>query len=764
MPPRSRQLFTLAGVATLSYWQLFMGGVLHAEVRAREQCAGTWRRHVAKGTPTALVCFPVVSKRARSPRMMSAPMVGGVCSQGDVALIVLAATSAAEEARSHTHRASSHAVFDDLLKNPNFTFGAFARSLISQMMKVPLGPLQEVSLDNSLAEKDSKLPSGAVAHAATRVYKSISSHGKVRRLRISLLYVAEEMQALNCACYPGHEYEQPLLWLDFVLTCRNQHSTVTMDFVPLSSSDEYQFRYCRAPLKSIWQTCAMNGQLAEAKPPYQTEPAPYSSNVAFVSQVDLNQLSLSSPVFEAFLRYCSAYVQILTTAKPGELVIMHTPREVRQAQANFDFWKSEIDPMMDVYQEYFGKEWAEKFVAQLKFPSKHTIVDSIEAFKHRPDKQMQQLADQLWDVGVAQYFSGRLCGTPAAGLKVLEASVKADGTRAERHHFLGALHASAGSTDAACTCWEAAIASDAAFHDAYIELVNLHEDEGRYDSARATALRAVEQQIYWTSCWQRPDFFIRGLASVPWWHAQDFPWVSELVGVYPEIKAELTAFLRQQDSQLSGMSSIGSTDADSHDAELVEGGVWRLIDLVNDYDSFSTAARHSFPCTISHLKRIVPEAVAMAQTGLGEILISALAPGTRLKPHCVQNNFRLTCHLGLLCPQGARIRVGPTWRTWNEGECLLFDDSYEHEVLNEGEGLRVVLLIRFWHPDFPQSQRALAPDLDEMAQFDLWRRSLIPPMGPKQALAVRNHLDFLVSGGQATEEVHTLLDILAGPS
>ena len=42
--------------------------------------------------------------------------------------------------------------------------------------------------------------------------------------------------------------------------------------------------------------------------------------------------------------------------------------------------------------------------------------------------------------------------------------------------------------------------------------------------------------------------------------------------------------------------------------------------------------------------------------------------------------MRLTCHLGLVCPEGARVRVGPTWGTWQEGKCIFFDDSYEHEA------------------------------------------------------------------------------------
>ena len=37
---------------------------------------------------------------------------------------------------------------------------------------------------------------------------------------------------------------------------------------------------------------------------------------------------------------------------------------------------------------------------------------------------------------------------------------------------------------------------------------------------------------------------------------------------------------------------------------------------------------------------------------------------------------------------------------------LVFDDSYEHEVFNKTDEERVVLLIRFWHPEIPPNDRS----------------------------------------------------------
>ena len=38
-------------------------------------------------------------------------------------------------------------------------------------------------------------------------------------------------------------------------------------------------------------------------------------------------------------------------------------------------------------------------------------------------------------------------------------------------------------------------------------------------------------------------------------------------------------------------------------------------------------------------------------------------------------------------------------RCWEEGKCLWFDDSFEHEVWNQSEENRLVLICDMWHPD-----------------------------------------------------------------
>ena len=74
---------------------------------------------------------------------------------------------------------------------------------------------------------------------------------------------------------------------------------------------------------------------------------------------------------------------------------------------------------------------------------------------------------------------------------------------------------------------------------------------------------------------------------------------------------------------------------------------------------------------------------------------SRLAGGARIRPHVGFTDRVLRCHLGLVVPFGCGLRVGAETRYWREGECLVFDDTFEHEAWNESETDRVVLLLDF---------------------------------------------------------------------
>jgi ornithine lipid ester-linked acyl 2-hydroxylase len=74
---------------------------------------------------------------------------------------------------------------------------------------------------------------------------------------------------------------------------------------------------------------------------------------------------------------------------------------------------------------------------------------------------------------------------------------------------------------------------------------------------------------------------------------------------------------------------------------------------------------------------------------------SVLRAGAHILPHSGYTNEVLRCHLGLIVPAACSMRVGSETRNWEEGRCLVFDDTVEHEVWHRGDSPRVVLLVDF---------------------------------------------------------------------
>jgi hypothetical protein len=61
--------------------------------------------------------------------------------------------------------------------------------------------------------------------------------------------------------------------------------------------------------------------------------------------------------------------------------------------------------------------------------------------------------------------------------------------------------------------------------------------------------------------------------------------------------------------------------------------------------------------------------------------------------HAGSTNARLTAHMGFIVPDGCSIRAGTEWREWQVGKCIVFDDSFEHEVRGSWRSSLVLLVL-----------------------------------------------------------------------
>jgi beta-hydroxylase len=163
-----------------------------------------------------------------------------------------------------------------------------------------------------------------------------------------------------------------------------------------------------------------------------------------------------------------------------------------------------------------------------------------------------------------------------------------------------------------------------------------------------------------------------------------FAWTQELRSNWRAIRDEAVAVALRADAAPS------LADISPDHRKIAERDRWRSFFLWGyGYRIEENLARCP---TTARLMRRVP--------GLNSAFFSILAPGTHIPAHRGVTKGLLTCHLGLVVPRDGdvRMRVDDRVVRWAEGETLVFDDTWNHEVWNDSSGTRVVLLIQFARP------------------------------------------------------------------
>lgn len=97
------------------------------------------------------------------------------------------------------------------------------------------------------------------------------------------------------------------------------------------------------------------------------------------------------------------------------------------------------------------------------------------------------------------------------------------------------------------------------------------------------------------------------------------------------------------------------------------------------------------PRTIAALKKV---------PNLFQASFSILDPGKSIPAHNGPYYGYLRYHLGIEVPDDdpPQIRIRDHVHTWRDGESVLFDDSWNHEVINNCAERRVVLIVDVLRP------------------------------------------------------------------
>ncbi|MBV8972310.1 MAG: aspartyl/asparaginyl beta-hydroxylase domain-containing protein [Sphingomonadaceae bacterium] len=174
------------------------------------------------------------------------------------------------------------------------------------------------------------------------------------------------------------------------------------------------------------------------------------------------------------------------------------------------------------------------------------------------------------------------------------------------------------------------------------------------------------------------------------------PWTAGLAAEWQAIRDEMET-IRAHDAAIPPLVEISPDHSG-----IAKGGDWKSFFLYG-YGERIAANCARAPHTCALIERV---------PNLNTAFFSILAPGAHIPRHRGVTKGLVTWHLGLKVPREAercRMQVDSEIVHWGEGQSFLFDDTYEHEVWNDTDETRVILLIQVRRPmAWPGS---IAPDL-----------------------------------------------------
>jgi tetratricopeptide (TPR) repeat protein len=198
------------------------------------------------------------------------------------------------------------------------------------------------------------------------------------------------------------------------------------------------------------------------------------------------------------------------------------------------------------------------------------------------------------------------------------------------------------------------------------------------------------------------------LPAMPFLPRELFPWYAEMEASTDAIRDELLAVL-DADAQLvpflgeplPGMKS-SYLDGRGDITPQWDGLFFHRHGLRHDANCDRcprTAAALDAAPTV-HIRGHAPES-----------LFSVLGAGSHILPHTGVTNTRVVTHLPLLVPGECALRVVDQRHEWQEGRCITFDDTFEHEAWNHSDRTRVILLFDVWNPYLSEVEQVAITEL-----------------------------------------------------
>jgi 15,16-dihydrobiliverdin:ferredoxin oxidoreductase len=192
---------------------------------------------------------------------------------------------------------------------------------------------------------------------------------QLRKIRYTYIDAGEMAQVFNSVIYPSHNYDLPLLGIDF-LAFGKKKILVVLDFQPLYRDRVYQDKYIEPmrPIRDKYNELAQNLEMKF----YDANQ--YFSKYLLFAKTDTE--TVVNRLFPAYQEYVHLYWQILEQTEP--LTDPEDIQRIVKAQKDYDCYSAERDPAHGLFSSYFGHEWAERFLYEFLFEDAVPLATSVK--------------------------------------------------------------------------------------------------------------------------------------------------------------------------------------------------------------------------------------------------------------------------------------------------------------------------------------------------------------------------------------------------
>lgn len=199
---------------------------------------------------------------------------------------------------------------------------------------------------------------------------------------------------------------------------------------------------------------------------------------------------------------------------------------------------------------------------------------------------------------------------------------------------------------------------------------------------RKLVKRSGKKLLRWAAGFQARQGLV---PDTPFIDNAHFPFLAEFEAKWETIRDEVLGILKHSDA-IPGFEEVSPDQY-----RLAQARQWKTFVLYGFGQPLQKNCKQA-PATAELLSR-----VPNVQTAW----FSILAPGYHIPAHTGVTKGIVRSHLGLIIPKErlkCRIRVRDEIRAWENGKVFTFDDTFEHEVWNDTDETRVILLFDFDRP------------------------------------------------------------------